>query len=298
MQDLYPQRYGYIGFPKKMTESGQISVKNGVDFLDLILRSVDYNSKLGLNILCIDTSEFKDLSFLDSFEFDEENPKVSSLIDKINSIAKKKNFRICFFISKEYFIASNLDGIPEKTSFYLERISLFLDLLGQRGRSILVRIGSAYGNRKATLGIFNERLSALSNNCSKKIVVVNDEKPSLFSITDLISGCYYESQTPVCFRFLSHFFNDGGLNVREAFFLSCSTWKFGSNPIIIHGEPEETDESGFPLTSKTSPYITRRIPTFGLSPDILIDSAEKENACVKYMSDVNKLKPIVINRKK
>ena len=56
MQDLYPQRYGYIGFPKKMTESGQISVKNGVDFLDLILRSVDYNSKLGLNILCIDTS--------------------------------------------------------------------------------------------------------------------------------------------------------------------------------------------------------------------------------------------------
>ncbi len=30
MQDLYPQRYGYIGFPKKMTESGQISVKNGV----------------------------------------------------------------------------------------------------------------------------------------------------------------------------------------------------------------------------------------------------------------------------
>ena len=297
MQEVYYQRYGYIGLPSKIFKEEPIHIKNSLDFLDLILNAITYNIDHGINFLCLDTSEFSDLNFLKDFEFDEENPKVSKTIEKIHGILKKNDFRVCFLIPKDYFLASQLEGVGEETSLYLERISMILDLLGQRGRSIIVRIGSAYGNRKSTLVTFNERLLELTESCLKKIIVVNDEKPSLFSVTDLISGCYYISGIPVCFRFLNHFFNDGGLNVREAFFLSCSTWKFGSNPIIIHAEPSEVDDSGIPTSPKPASFIERRIPTFGLFPDVLIDSAEKELACIKYMSEKNKLKPIVINKK-
>ena len=297
MQGVYYQRYGYIGLPSKLSKEGPIRIKNELDFLDLILNATTQNIGYGIKFLCLDTSEFTDLSFLKDFEFDEENPGVSRTIEKLHSILKKNDFRICFLIPKDYFLASQLDGVGDETSIYLERISMILDLLGQRGRSIIVRIGSAYGNRKSTLATFNERLLDLSESCSKKIIVVNDEKPSLFSVTDLISGCYYISGIPVCFRFLNHFFNDGGLSVREAFFLSCSTWKFGSNPIIIHAEPSEVDDSGTPSSPKPASFIERRIPTFGLFPDVLIDSPEKELACIKYMAEKNKLKPIVINKK-
>jgi UV DNA damage repair endonuclease len=298
MSNLYSQKIGFIGIPKRISGGAQMSVKTSIDFLELIKSSIELNLKMGIKILCIDTNEFKDLDFIYNFEFDEESPKVSKILDQINGHLFGGNFRICFIVPKEKFLGSQLDEVPEETSNLLEKISSLLDLFGQKGRSVIVRIGSAYGNRKATMESFNSRLLDLSPSCQKKICVMNDEKPSLFSVTDLISGCYYASGVPVCFRFLNHIFNDGGLSIREAFFLSCSTWKFGSNPIIIHAEPESEDEFGLPSSSIPGPFIKRRIPTFGLYPDILIDSPEKEIACSKYMSEMLSLPPIVFNKKK
>lgn len=298
MSNLYSQKIGFIGLPKRFSGDSQVSVKTPIEFLNLVSDSIELNLKMGIKILCIDTNEFKDLDFIYNFEFDEENPKVSKVLDKIHGFLFVDNFRICFIIPKEKFLGSQLDGVPESTAHLLEKVSSLLDLFGQRGRSIIIRIGSAYGNRKSTIESFNQRIADLSDSCGKKICVMNDEKPSLFSVTDLISGCYYSAGLPVCFRFLNHIFNDGGLSVREAFFLSCSTWKFGSNPIIIHAEPEEEDDFGLPLTTSPAAFIKRRIPTFGLYPDILIDSPEKERACSKYISEMLSLPPIVFNKKK
>ena len=298
MSNLYSQKIGFIGIPRRISGDSPVSVKTPVDFLNLVNDSIVLNSKMGIKMLCIDTNEFKDLDFIYNFEFDEENPKVSKILSKINEFLFGDNFRVCFIVPKEKFLGSQLEGVPESTIQLLEKLSNILDLFGQKGRAIIVRIGSAYGNRKSTMELFNERLLSLSQSCQKKICVMNDEKPSLFSVTDLISGCYYSSNVPVCFRFLNHIFNDGGLSVREAFFLSCSTWKFGSNPIIIHAEPEEEDEFGLPLTASPGAFIKRRIPTFGLYPDILIDSPEKEKACSKYISEMLSLPPIVFNKKK
>jgi hypothetical protein len=125
---------------------------------------------------------------------------------------------------------------------------------------------------------------------------VNDEKPSLFSVTDLLSGVFYATKIPICFRFLPHQFNDGGLTSREALFLSSSTWQAGAKPVFIYSEPETTDEFGVPASPSTSPHLNFRIPTFNLETDIILDCKERDEACLKYMRENKSLKPIVINK--
>jgi UV DNA damage repair endonuclease len=292
-----PPKIGYIGLPKRIKGDSKLSIDSPADFLRILNESISYNSGLGVNFMCLDLTEFVNLDFLKNFDFDEEDPKISKSLGQIHENLNLRKVRISVLVSKEYFLGSQLDGVPEETSIILEGLSKLMDLIGQRGRSIIVRIGSAYGNRKNTMSSFVDRYNQLSESCRKKICLVNDEKPSLFSVTDLLSGCYYKSSIPICFRFLNHLFNDGGLTVREALFLSCSTWRVGSNPILIHAQSAEEDESGFPTSTQTAGKITKRIPTFGLSLDILIDSPEKEYCCVNYIKDAKALPPIVFNKK-
>ena len=298
MISLDRSNLGYIGLPKKIKGNSQVKIKTALDFLNLVHDASLYNASLGINILCLDVTEFDDPDHFSDLSFDEENPKISKILSDIHELSNKTKFRFCFIVPKEYFLASQLEGVPEKSSVLLDGISKILDVLGQRGRSIFIRIGSAYGNRKETLVRFIDNFNLLPKNIQKKISVVNDDKPSLFSVTDLITGCYYKSEIPVCFRFLNHLFNDGNLTVREALFLSCSTWKFGSNPVMIHAESESEDADGFPVNSKTANRLTKRIPTFGLSVDVILDSPEKENCCVNYLKEFKSLPPFVFNKRK
>ena len=146
------------------------------------------------------------------------------------------------------------------------------------------------------MDLFCERLSEMDNTVISKLCVVNDDKPSLFSVTDLLSGIYYRSNIPICFRLLPHQFNDGGLSIREALFLCCSTWKSGQKPVFIHSESCEYSEDGIPSTPKPSEYLKRRIPTFGLDIDVIIESPSREDSCLKYRMDHKSLPPIVINK--
>jgi UV DNA damage repair endonuclease len=292
-----PPKIGYIGLPKRIKGDSKLSFSSPLDFLKILNESISYNSDLGINFMCLDLTEFASLDFIKNFDFDEEDPKISKVLGQIHQNLNLRKIRVSVIVPKDYFLGSQLEGVPEETSLILEGLSKIMDLVGQRGRSIIVRIGSAYGNRKSTMSCFVERYLSLSDSCRKKICLVNDEKPSLFSVTDLLTGCYYKASIPICFRFLNHLFNDGGLTAREALFLSCSTWKVGSSPILIHAQSVEEDESGFPTSTQASGKITKRIPTFGLSLDILIDSPEKEYCCVNYIREAKALPPIVFNKR-
>jgi hypothetical protein len=67
---------------------------------------------------------------------------------------------------------------------------------------------------------------------------------------------------------------------------------------MIHAESESEDENGFPVNSKPSGKLSKRIPTFGLSVDVIIDSPEKEFCCINYLKDFKSLPPFVFNKRK
>jgi UV DNA damage repair endonuclease len=285
----------YLGFPLSFNNP-KYYISSKKDFLNLIYRSILENTKKGIKNLCVDSSEMEFSSDFFSDLIDEENQEIDQLIQNINKIIILNSSKIFFYCSKEYFLASQIEEVKNNTILLLNSISSIFDSIGINYPSIIIRVGSAYGNRRETMKSFCSRISNLNQGTLNKLTVTNDDKPSLFSVTDLLSGIYYETQIPITFRFIGHIFNNGGLTVREAMFLSNSTWK-GKTPIFIHSESKEKDSEGNFLSSFPSDFLNNRIPTFGLDLDVILEINKKEEACVKYSREFLSLGPIIFSKK-
>lgn len=284
-------RIGYLG-PMRSWEEKKVDSLD--QFLNFVILQLNHNIHRGIQISCIDTLNI-DFTQID-FSKIEEDSLDQEKVDIISNFLSFKNSRIFFFVGKTHFLGSQIPEVVQESKQVLGKISDFLGMVGVKDPSILIRVGSAYGNRKETLSRFCSEVSSLPPEISSKLVVVNDEKPSLFSVTDLLAGVFYTTKTPICFRFLPHYFNDGGLTAREALFLSSSTWPQGIKPIFIHSEPESTDSLGFPSSPSPSRFLNFRVPTFNLEIDFILDCKDRDEACVKYMLENKSLKPMVINR--
>ena len=288
-------RISYIG-PNSEYKPASDDINSCEAFLRAISKNINLNLSLDISITCLDVSLF---NFTDSFYdeiIEEESDSISELSSSISTLISKNGVRILLYVGKEFFLASQLDKSTENTIRLLNKLSEILDIIGVNIPSISVRVGSAYGNRRSTMDTFCERLNLLNPSVREKLCVMNDDKPSLFSVTDLLSGIYYKAGIPICFRLLPHQFNDGGLSIREALFLSCSTWEKGQRPIFIHSESSEVDDFGVPSSNKTADYLKHRIPTFGLDVDVIVDSSSREDSCLKYRMNYKSLPPIVINK--
>lgn len=285
----------YLGFPLSFNNSKYyLSTKK--DFLEIIYKSLLENTGKGIKNLCIDSSEIEFSEGFFADQIDEESEEIGNLLDRINKILILHSSKVFFYCSKEYFLASQMEEVKLKTISLLNSISSIFDSIGINYPSIIVRIGSAYGNRKETMKSFCLRLKELNPETLNKITVTNDDKPSLFSVTDLLSGVYYETQIPITFRFIGHIFNNGGLTARESIFLSNSTWK-GETPIFMHSESKERDPEGNFISSSPSDYLNNRIPTFGLPLNVILEVNKKEEACIRYTREFLSLGPIIFTKK-
>jgi UV DNA damage repair endonuclease len=285
----------YLGLPNgKINEIKKISSYS--DMFDLIFYLCEINKSLSAKMVCINVNELELTSDFLNDTLEEETPEISEIINSIVFLLKREDMRISFFVGKDYFLGSQIDEIRKTSIVVINKLSTILDAIGVKYPSIVIRVGSAYGNRKKTMSDFCSRVLLLDKKAKEKLVVMNDEKPSLFSITDLLSGVYYESGIPICFRFLPHQFNDGGLSIREALFLASSTWRIGTKPFFFYSESVEIDQNGKSLSPAPSSTLTRRIPTFGLDCDIIIDSPARENCYLNYLKSYRALPPIVINK--
>lgn len=262
-------------------------------FVEFVENRISENASVGIEIT---TLEITSLEEIPDFSLLEESDPIFEKFEKISSHLRKNGSRIFFYLPQYFFLGSQLPHVVEDTKKALEKISLFLENLGINSPSIIIRIGSAYGSRKSTMERFNQEVLSLPKGIRKFLMVTNDDKPSLFSVTDLLSGIFYSISLPICFRTLPHFFNSGGLSLREALYLSCSTWSDGNKPIFIHSEPETVDENGFPLSSSLKEKLSHRIPVFSLDVDVIIESKNSKNSCVRYMAEARSLKPMVINK--
>lgn len=285
----------YLGIPKTWASSG-FRISTYKDLLNLILDLCKFNSSIQCKSVCIDTGEIEFDRSLFDLDIDETDPETSSILLEIQEIIHREKIRVYFLVTKDYFLGSQIDDIFLSTVRFLNFVGCFLDSIGVSYPSIVIRIGSAYGNRKETMRNFCKRVKDLNKSTLGKICVMNDDKPSLFSITDLLSGVYYDAGLPLCFRTLAHHFNHGGLSIREALYLASTTWKNDEIPLIIHSESRDINEAGVFLTPTISSGLTMRIPTFGLQCEVIIDSLDRELTYLSYLKNYKSLPPIVINR--
>ena len=284
-----PHKLGSIAGSLNFPKSGEISA---AEFLQSISETVEKHVKNGIDVTCFQLSE-SNLNFPDFSDLEEEHPDLISL-DELSQRIRIHGHRILFFLSSYFFLGSKLPDSVEQTHTMIGKLASLVEGLGISEPCILLRVGSAYGNRKETSQRFCQEISKFPITIRNMLAVTNDDKPSLFSVTDLLSGVFYPAKIPICFRSLAHQFNSGGLNFREALFLSCSTWEAPHKPIYFHGESSMIDDKGISLSASPAQRLSHRIPTFGLDVDVVVESPDSFKSCLLYLSQHKSLIPLVI----
>lgn len=154
------------------------------------------------------------------------------------------NIRIAFYIKSKNHIISTDTESRKKAKNEVLKIGSFINEIdgGKFDIPLICHIGGANGNRRKSMMDFCKFFDTLPWRIQKQIAIINDDKPSLFSVKDLLSVTYIEKKIPIIFRTGSHRTNQGGLTYKESLFLAASTWAERSNPIMFYcpASQEET----------------------------------------------------------
>jgi UV DNA damage repair endonuclease len=146
------------------------------------------------------------------------------------------DIRISFYIkSKNHVVSTDIES-RKKAKKEILKVGQFIDEIdaGRFDVPLICHIGGANGNRRKSMMEFCKFFDTLPWRIQKQICLINDDKPSLFSVKDLLSVSYVEKKIPIVFRTSSHRTNQGGLTYKESFFLAASTWAERSNPIMFY----------------------------------------------------------------
>jgi hypothetical protein len=146
------------------------------------------------------------------------------------------NIRIAFYIKSKNHVVSTDASSRKKAKSEILKIGNFINEIdaGKFDIPLICHIGGANGNRRKSMTEFCKFFDTLPWRIQKQIAIINDEKPSLFSVKDLLSVTYIEKKIPIIFRTGSHRTNQGGLTYKESLFLAASTWAERSNPIMFY----------------------------------------------------------------
>jgi len=146
------------------------------------------------------------------------------------------DIRLAFYIKSKNHVVSTDSKSKKKSKKEILKIGQFIDEIdaGRFDVPLICHIGGANGNRRKSMMEFCKFFDTLPWRIQKQLCLINDDKPSLFSVKDLLSVSYVEKKIPIVFRTSSHRTNQGGLTYKESFFLAASTWAERSNPIMFY----------------------------------------------------------------
>ena len=223
-----------------------------INFLNFCIEKIKEGNSSGYNCFIFELVE-EDFKILD-FSINETQNFLPYLLSS-------NEIRMAIYIKSRKFLTSDDGSDVNESISEIKKCVEFSKKIWETPQDlpIILHIGGAKGDRKNTMENFCDTL--LKNFSSDEIcrlAVINDDKPSLFSVKDLLPGVFYKLRIPIIFRSTSYPTNQGNLTLNESLFLAASTWKRNTNPIFIYlPDGEELEEP------QTAP--------FGLQLDIVFD---------------------------
>jgi hypothetical protein len=89
------------------------------------------------------------------------------------------------------------------------------------------QVGGVYGNKAKAMARFARAFDRLSSACRARLTVENDDRPSSYSVVDLMA-LHGMTGIPITFDFHHHRFCAGGQSQEEALLTAVATWPQGA----------------------------------------------------------------------
>ena len=168
----------------------------------------------------------------------------------------------------------------------LEYQSEVFDLMGltpSHWNKINIHAGGTYGDKGATLARFAKNFGLLSEHLRARLVVENDDRPSLYTVRDLLT-LYGQIGTPITFDYFHHSLNPGDQTEEEAFLTAYSTWDV--RPVVHYSDSRQEREDPRARREAHADWLYSPVNTYGKEVDIMFESKMKELAIMRLRGDL------------
>lgn len=299
-------RIGYACINSTLAEK-KISINRSMVRRTFLERGIPYASELALknvtdlekiidwnieNQLLLYRLSSDMLPWMSEYEI-SELPDFEQIRDRLALIGRKATqhgLRLTFHPGPFNVLATNNPSVLIKTVKELRQHGEIMDMLTLPRTpfaKINIHIGGAYGDRPSALKRFIDNFSLLPPEVSTRLTVENDDKPNMFSVTDLLT-VHEATGVPVVFDYHHHLFRSGDLTTEEAMELAYRTWPAGLTPIVHFSSSRKRYED--PLSPETAhaDFIYETIDLFGHRVDIMLEAKAKEKATLRFLEEMTR----------
>jgi len=262
-----------------------------IENLKDLSRIINWNAENGFKVYRMSSCLFPWMSEYEISRmprFDE----ILHLLQTAGSMALFEGQRLSFHPGQFNVLGSPSAENIRKTALDLNQHSEIMDLMGLPATTeypINIHMGGAYGDKKSAMTRFCENFKKhLSDTTQRRLVIENDDKASMFSVSDLYEGIFQEIGIPITFDYHHHRFCTGGLSEEEAVTLASRTWPEGIRQLTHYSSCRKTFEDPLGKAQAHADYVYEVIKDYGLELDIEVESKTKERAVIKYKEDLIK----------
>lgn len=163
----------------------------------------------------------------------------------------------------------------------LEKQSELFDLMGLKPshwNKINIHAGGTYGDKAAALDRFVHNFGRLSANLRARLTVENDDRPSLYTVADLVA-VHERTGIPIVFDYFHHALNPGQQTEEEAFLTAYNTWDV--RPVFHFSDSRQQHEDPTARREAHADWLYSPINTYGKDVDIVFECKMKELAILR-----------------
>ena len=268
----YPDNYQLIG---------ERALLNATD----LLHYLKWNNEHKIKLFRVGSELFP---WHDHYELNQlpQIKEISERLFEAGEYARKHNMRLTTHPGPFHVLGSPRQEVVEKSIIGLERHSEMFDLMGYTPsfeNKINIHVGGAYGDHKSTAERWIKNWHRLSDNLKARLVLENDDKPSMWSTRMLYDYFYKEIGIPITFDYHHHTFHPDELSEQEALELARSTWPDNVRQCCHYSESRAKEKNDDKIRAQAhSDYIRDEINTYGHELDIVIEAKAKELALFEY----------------
>lgn len=260
---------------KGIAYASQLALRNVLDLLTI----VDWNLVNGFRIFRISSdlfpwaSEYRIASLPDF-------PEIRTTLEEIGS----RPIRLTVHPGPFNHLAGQ-GTVLQNTIKDLEYHADLFDLMGLRPshwNKINIHAGGTYGDKKATLDRFAQNFRLLSENLRARLTIENDDRPTLYTVTDLLP-LYETIGTPIVFDYFHHSLNPGYQTEEEAFLTAYSTWDV--RPVVHYSDSRQDREDPKARREAHADWLYSAVNTYGKEVDIVFEAKMKEQAIMRLKGE-------------
>lgn len=258
---------------------GELGLQNLRDLFQI----VQWNEQNGIKFYRIGSDIFP---WSSEYEYHDlpQYETVKMLCKAIGDYVTKHNQRLTFHPGPFNILGSNKPEVVHRTMVDLRHHSEIFDLMGfepSTYNKINIHVGAAYKDKYAVLNQWCENYVKLDNNTKKRITLENDDKPSLYTVSDLYEHTYRTVGVPIVFDYHHHLCYPGELSCKESLELALSTWDKSITPVVHYSSCRQIED---PKAKKQAhaDYLYEYIDTYGHEVDVMLETKAKEVSLQQY----------------